>query len=72
MKVVAVQGGFQQVLGGKSYQMLQVRLDESLGASPETSANKYMIWVRFTAQDGDMRPRPIDSDVPFELVLCNL
>ncbi len=72
MKVVAVQGGFQQVLGGKSYQMLQVRLDESLGAIPETSANKYMIWVRFTAQDGDMRPRPIDSDVPFELVLCNL
>ena len=72
MKVVAAQGGFQQVLGGKSYQMLQVRLDESLGAIPETSANKYMIWVRFTAQDGDMRPRPIDSDVPFELVLCNL
>ena len=52
--------------------MLQVRLDESLGAIPETSANKHMIWVRFTAQDGDMRPRPIDSDVPFELVLCNL
>lgn len=70
--VVAVQGGFQQVLGGKSYQMLQVRLDESLGAIPETSANKYMIWVRFTSQDGDMRPKPIDSDVPFELVLCNL
>ncbi len=72
LPVVAAQGGYQQVLGGKSYQMLQVRLDESLGAIPETSANKYMIWVRFTAQDGDMRPRPIDSDVPFELVLCNL
>jgi cell division protein ZapD len=72
MQVVAAQGGYQQMLGGKSYQMLQVRLDESLGAIPETSANKYMIWVRFTAQDGDMRPRPIDIDVPFELVLCNL
>lgn len=71
-RVVASQGGYQQMLGGKSYQMLQVRLDENLGAIPETSANKYMIWVRFTAQDGDMRPRPIDSDVPFELVLCNL
>lgn len=72
VSLVAAQGAYQQVLGGKSYQMLQVRLDESLGAIPETSANKYMIWVRFTAQDGDMRPRPIDTDVPFDLVLCNL
>ncbi len=71
-QLVATQGGYQQMLGGKSYQMLQVRLDENLGAIPETSANKYMIWVRFTAQDGDMRPRPIDTDVPFDLVLCNL
>jgi cell division protein ZapD len=72
LHVVAVRGGYQQALGGKSYQMLQVRLDETLGAIPETSANKYMIWVRFTAQDGDMRPRPLESDVPFDLVLCNL
>jgi cell division protein ZapD len=71
-QVVAAQGGYQQMLGGKSYQMLQVRLDETLGAIPETSANKYMIWVRFTAHAADMRPRPIDTDVPFELVLCNL
>ena len=53
--------------------MLQVKLDEDLGAIPEISANRYMIWVRFTTQDGgDMRPRPFDSDVPFDLVLCNL
>jgi len=71
-QIVAAQGGYQQMLGGKSYQMLQVRLDETLGAIPETSANKYMIWVRFTAQTADLRPKPIDTDVPFELVLCNL
>jgi cell division protein ZapD len=72
-RIVAAQGSFQQMLGGKSYQMLQVRLDENLGAIPEISANRYMIWVRFTTQDGgDMRPRPFDSDVPFDLVLCNL
>ena len=71
-QMVALQGSFQQVLGGKSYQMLQVRLDETLGAIPEISANKYMIWVRFTAQGGDLRPRPLEADVPFELVLCNL
>jgi len=72
-RILAAQGNFQQMLGGKSYQMLQVQLDENLGAIPEISANRYMIWVRFTTQDGgDLRPRPFDSDVPFELVLCNL
>jgi len=69
---VASAGSYQQMLGGKSYQMLQVRLPISLGAIPEISANKYMIWVRFTTQDGsDLRPKPYEADVPFELVLCN-
>ncbi len=71
--IVASQGSFQQMLAGKSYQMLQVQLDETLGAIPEISANRYMIWVRFTTQDDhDLRPRPFDSDVAFDLVLCNL
>ena len=69
---VASGGSYQQMLGGKSYQMLQVRLDMELGAIPEISANKYMIWVRFTTQfGGDLRPKPYESDVPFDLVLCN-
>ncbi len=72
-RIVAAQGSFQQMLGGKSYHMLQVRLDDSLGAIPEISANRYMIWVRFTTQDdNDLRARPFEGDVPFELVLCNL
>ena len=55
---VATAGSYQQMLGGKSYQMLQVQLPIALGAIPEISANKYMIWVRFTTQDGgDLRPR---------------
>ena len=68
---VATQGAYQQMLGGKSFQMLQVRLDESAGWIPEISANKYMISVRFTMQDGDLRPRQVEDDVPFELALCN-
>jgi cell division protein ZapD len=30
-----------------------------------------MLWVRFTSQDGDMKPKSFESDVPFELTLCN-
>ncbi|MBN9429834.1 MAG: cell division protein ZapD [Burkholderiales bacterium] len=68
----APQGSYQQPLGGKTFQMVQLRLDPSLGAIPEISANKYLLWVRFTSQDGDLRPRPYEGTVEFELSLCNL
>jgi len=70
--LTAQQGSFQQPLGGKTYQMVQVRLDPACGAIPEISANKYLLWIRFTIQDGDLRPRPFDGTVEFELSLCNL
>jgi len=69
---VAENGSFQQPLGGKTYQMVQVRLDPATGAIPELSANKYLLWIRFTTQGGDLRPRAYDGDVEFELALCNL
>ena len=68
----AQHGSYQQPLGGKSYQMVQVRLDPAIGAIPEISANKYLLWIRFTSQDGDQRPRPFEGTVDFELALCNL
>lgn len=64
-------GSYQQMLQGKVYQMLRLSLDAELGAIPEISANKYMLWVRFVLQDGDMKPRPVEADIPFELTLCN-
>lgn len=70
-RIIAQAGSYQQMLQGKVYQMLRLTLDEAMGAIPEISANKYMLWVRFTAQDGDMKPRAYESDVPFELSLCN-
>jgi cell division protein ZapD len=71
-KVIATGGSYQQMLSGRSYQLMQVYLDDSLLAFiPEMSANKYMLWVRFTQQDGDMRPRSVDADIPFLLKLCN-
>ena len=62
---------YQQMLQGKVYQMLRLTLDMSLGAIPEISANKYMLWVRFTSQGVDMKPKPFEGDVPFELTLCS-
>ena len=70
-RTIAEAGSYQQMLQGKVYQMLRLSIDASLGAIPEMSANKYMLWVRFTIQDGDMKPKSFDSDVAFELTLCN-
>jgi cell division protein ZapD len=71
-KMIAQAGSYQQMLQGRLYQMLRLSLDETLGAIPEISANKYMLWIRFTSQGGDMKPKPWENDVPFELMLCNL
>lgn len=67
---VASQGQFQQMLQGRSYALLQVRVAADLGAVPEISANKYMLWIRFTAADREVKPKPVERDVPFELALC--
>lgn len=74
----APQGVFQQ-MGGKTAQMLRVRLDPSLPCVPEISANKYVLNIRFLAQNGqpgghgaDARGRTADWDVDFELTFCNL
>ncbi|MGI4847359.1 MAG: cell division protein ZapD [Janthinobacterium lividum] len=70
--ITAGAGSYQQMLQGKVYQMLRLNIDEAFGAIPEISANKYMLWVRFTTQGGDEKSKPFDGDVPFELTLCNL
>ena len=69
----APQGMFQQMLGGKTAQMLRLRLDPSMPCVPEISANKYVLNIRFMAQNAeDNRPRTADWDVRFELTFCNL
>lgn len=72
-RLVARQGAYQQMLGGtKPAQMLRVIVDDSLGYFPEVSANKYAINIRFNVLEPAQKPRQCDTDVPFELTLCNL
>jgi cell division protein ZapD len=70
--VRAHEGAYQQMLGGRVVHMLQVRIDDELGAIPEISASKHMIRIRFTHQGGDLRPRPFEGLVSFEMALCSL
>jgi cell division protein ZapD len=72
----APQGMFQQMLGGKTAQMLRLRLDATVPCVPEISANKYVLNIRFIAQNGahlaEARARTADWEVGFELTFCNL
>jgi cell division protein ZapD len=68
-EAVAEQGAYQQMLGGKVYQLLRVWIDGETGVFPEISANKYMIWIRFSTQDGELKPQQVARDVRFEMSL---
>ena len=41
------------MLGGKTAQMLRLRLDADHACVPEISANKYVLNIRFLAQNGE-------------------
>ncbi len=68
----AVQGAYQEMLGGKTFQLLRVWVDETLKVFPEISANKYVIWVRFSTQDTELKPQPAVRDIGFRLARCNI
>ncbi len=69
---LAPRGAFQLMLAGRTAQMLRLCVQTDAPYIPEISANKYALNIRFTIPDGDLRPRPAEADVPFELTFCNL
>jgi cell division protein ZapD len=68
---VAKQGMFQQMLSGKTAQLLRVRLARDQGCVPEISANKYALNIRFIAFSPNQKPRATENDVEFELQFCS-
>lgn len=69
-QVIANKGTYQMQLTGRSYQLVRV-LPVDPQAIPEMSANQYLMWLRFTRQEGAAKPKPIDRDVAFTIELCN-
>lgn len=70
--LVARQGAYQEMLTGKTFQLLRVWVEARLNVFPEMSANKYVIWVRFATQDNDLKPQPVTRDISFRLARCNV
>lgn len=72
-QAVRVRGGlFQQSLGsGRSFQLLRLRIDPTLGVVPEISGNRLLVAIRLMRSDGEGRLKAPTDDVPVELTLCS-
>ena len=70
-KVVAEHGQFQQNLpSGRTFQLLRLHIDPSLGLVPEISGNRLMVSVRLMEQLEDGHLRACIDGAAFELTLC--
>ena len=70
-KVMATAGQFQQTLPqGRAFQLLRLRIDESLHLVPEISGNRLMVSVRLMRHEADGKLHAAREDAPLELALC--
>jgi cell division protein ZapD len=71
-KVIANGGQFQQNLPqGRTFQLLRLALNPSLGLIPEISGNRLMVSIRLMRQGSDDRLHACGEDAAFELALCS-
>lgn len=70
-KVMATQGQLQQNLPqGRTFQLLRLRIDPTLGVTPEISCNRLVVVIRMVQQQADGKQVALQADVPFEMTLC--
>jgi Uncharacterized protein conserved in bacteria len=69
-KTLAPGGIYQQNLGGRTFQLMRLRVDGALGVVPETTGHRLMVSVRFMRPDSDWKLKPMSADVAFEIALC--
>ena len=71
-KVMTQAGQFQQNLPqGRTFQLLRLRMDDSLGLIPEISGNRLMVSVRLVRHQTDGKQYSAAEDAAFELTLCS-
>jgi cell division protein ZapD len=69
-KEMASAGQLQQTLPqGRTFQLLRLRIDPTLGLVPEISGNRLIVSVRLMRQESD-RLQSSSDNTPFELTLC--
>lgn len=70
--VTAPEGLYQQNLPqGRTFQLLRLRIDPTLGLIPEISGNRLIVSVRLMRHESDDRLHAANTDASFELTLCS-
>src|SRR3546814_18168278 len=70
--LVARQGAYQEMLGGKVFQLLRVWVDTALKIFPEMRDTQKVIWVRFASQSLELTPTTVKGDVTFKRARCTV
>lgn len=71
-KVIANNGQYQQNLPqGRSFQLLRLAMDPTLGLIPEISANRLIVSIRMMQQGPDGRLTQSSENATFDLTLCS-
>lgn len=66
----AVGGMFQLPMSGRNHALARIWVTATEDLVPEVSANKYMLWVRFSRPDAGHRLHVSRENVSFRLGLC--
>jgi cell division protein ZapD len=65
---------FQQPLFGRKFDILQIEIENAKNCLPDISANKHVIWLRFTPPALQARPKAglerVPEEIHFNLGLC--
>ena len=70
-RVMATGGQLQQNLPqGRNFQLLRLRIDDSLNLTPEISCNRLLVVIRLMQQQEDGKLLASKEDTPFEMTLC--
>ena len=70
-KVMATGGQLQQNLPqGRNFQLLRLRIDDSLNLTPAISCNRLLVVIRLMQQTADGKLITNKEDTPFEMTLC--
>lgn len=70
-KVMATGGQLQQNLPqGRAFQLLRLRIDPSLGLTPEISCNRLLVVIRLMQEQNGGKQVASSADIPFEMTLC--
>lgn len=71
-KVMATAGQYQQALPqGRTFQLLRLSIDPTLGLIPEISGNRLIVSIRLMRLEGDDRLHPANQDAALDLTLCS-